>query len=91
MSSIIFSGIGPLGPTSSRSLQGPTQVIYDLFKSKGEAEDKCRELQRKGIECRVIDAVKEVHVVLRIDPDVLELVDKGYRFIVIMYLSKTPY
>jgi len=93
LSSIIFSGIGPLGPTSSRSLQGPLRVIYGLFKSREEAEAKCRELGSKTrvMDCRVVDCLKEKYIILRIDPDILDLIDRGYRFAVIISLPKTPY
>ena len=93
MSSIIFSGTGPLGPTSSRNLQGLLQVIYDLFKSKEEAEAKCRELSSRTriIDCKVVDCLKEKYIILRIDPDILDLIDMGYRFAVIISLPKTPY
>ncbi len=92
MSSIIFSGASPLGPTASRNLQGNVNVVYSYHKSREEALERCKELSRDyGIECKVIDAREDLVQVARVDPDSMDIVSLGYRFIVLIVLPKTPY
>ncbi len=92
MSSIIFSGASPLGPTVARNLQGNVSIVYSYHKSREEALETCRRLSRDyGVECKVVDAGENTVRVTRIDPDSIDLISKGYRFIVLIVLPKTPY
>ncbi len=92
MTSIIFSGASPLGPTAARNLQGNVNVVYSYHMSREEALEKCRKLSRDyGIECRVVDAEEDLVRVVRVDPDSVDMVSQGYRFIVLIVLPKTPY
>ncbi len=90
MSSIIFSGIGPLGPTTARGSQSVLRVVYALFNMRNLAEEKCNWLkQTYSVDCEVADLGEDRSLLLRIDPDLLDVVEEGYRYAVLLLLSKT--
>ncbi len=90
MSSIIFSGTGPLGPTAARGSQSVLRVVYALFNMQNLAEEKCQWLKQEyRAECEVVDLVENRDLLLRIDPDLIDVVDEGYRYAVLLLLPKT--
>jgi len=90
VSSIIFSGTGPLGPTVARGSQSVLRVVYALFNMRNLAEEKCRWLkQTYRVECEVVDFSENKSLLLRIDPDLIDLVEKGYHYAVLILLPKT--
>ncbi len=90
MSSIIFSGIGPLGPTVARGSQSVLRVVYALFNMRNLAEEKCDWLKRTyGVDCEVVDLSEDKDLLLRIDPDLIDVVEEGYHYVVLLLLPKT--
>ena len=90
MSSIIFSGTGPLGPTTARGSQSVLRVVYALFNMRNLAEEKCEWLKRNyKVECEVVDFDKDKGLLFRIDPDLVDVVEEGYRYAVLLLLPKT--
>ena len=90
MSSIIFSGIGPLGPTAARGSQSVLRVVYALFNMRNLAKEKCDWLRETyNVDCEVVDLGEDRSLLLRIDPDLVDVVEEGYRYAVLLLLPKT--
>lgn len=90
MSSIIFSGIGPLGPTVARGSQSVLRVVYALFNMRNLAEERCGWLkQTYSIDCEVVDLRENRDLLLRIDPDLIDVVEEDYHYAVLLLLPKT--
>ncbi len=90
MSSIIFSGIGPLGPTTARGSRNMLRVVYALFNMRNLAIEKCEWLKQKyRAECEVVDFCKDKDLLFTIDSDLIDVVEEGYCYAVLLLLPKT--